>query len=391
MTKVKNKIVVISMYPPDISYSGSSIRVASILNTLKRGYHITLFTTVDQKDVSCLTSKKFCHNLHFYQRPQLNIKEKVMSNLSIFPPNLKGFYVKEMKEDIESFINNNKIDFILCHGLFSAQYIPYKYSGITILDEHNIEFEIPLTLSQLSFKNFQFKFIKYLIDAIRIYFYEIRIWREMDSVIFVNSRDNDIARRLHVKKNYIVPNTIDMKKTDKDIVEPKNNKKILFIGNLFYPPNEEAAKYINNQIAPLLNKYTFLIVGKGKSEKLSPNKNVHFLGYVKNIDVLYKESLCTIAPIFSGGGTPLKVLESLSKGVPCITTSRVIQSLNIGENSCILEANTPEDFKSVVESLFRDHKLYRAYVLEGINLINKKYSWKTAEDDICRIFNRIEK
>ena len=66
-------------------------------------------------------------------------------------------------------------------------------------------------------------------------------------------------------------------------------------------------------------------------------------GFVDSLDEAYRNAAFTIAPIHSGGGTNIKILESLAYGRACVTTPHSADAFQMdlaGSGLGIAEADT---------------------------------------------------
>jgi len=104
-------------------------------------------------------------------------------------------------------------------------------------------------------------------------------------------------------------------------------KAILFFGNLYYQPNREAIEIIFDQILPRIDgkiDYKLWIMGKGElSEDIRkrPHPRVIFLGEKPDVYPYILASDLIIVPLISGGGTRIKIIESIAAGKRVLSTS----------------------------------------------------------------------
>jgi glycosyltransferase involved in cell wall biosynthesis len=106
----------------------------------------------------------------------------------------------------------------------------------------------------------------------------------------------------------------------------------VFMGSM-YGPNVEAARYINDELAPALTGITFLIMG-GVGESLADapaRPNVVITGVVDDArrDALLLAADVAINPMFAGSGTNIKMFDYMAAGLPVVST--VIGARGIGD------------------------------------------------------------
>lgn len=101
----------------------------------------------------------------------------------------------------------------------------------------------------------------------------------------------------------------------------------LFVGSLWYRPNVQAIEWLLSQVWPKVQarrpQAQLLIVGAAAPElrqRWSELPGVSAPGFVDDLDQAYAQSSLVLAPVFSGGGSNIKVLEALAHGRPCLVT-----------------------------------------------------------------------
>jgi glycosyltransferase involved in cell wall biosynthesis len=148
-----------------------------------------------------------------------------------------------------------------------------------------------------------------------------------------HDRSRFIQRGVPASKLDVVPNGVDP-----EVVRPDERTRervraelgitparrtLLFFGQLDYAPNREALAHIERELLPRLDArgdaYQFLIAGKGTFSSSHPR--VHVLGRLERVHPLIQAADAVVVPVTSGGGTRLKVLESIACGAPVVSTS----------------------------------------------------------------------
>lgn len=150
-----------------------------------------------------------------------------------------------------------------------------------------------------------------------------------DSLVSMTKFDNsELVDKIGIKKNKLtlLPNPIDTKAFP--YVGPALSiKKIIFIGNMFYPPNMKAARAIVEKISKnVLEDFKnvhFELAGmtpKSLKNKLQ-NKRVKFVGTVNDLTSFLSNATIALCPITEGSGMKVKILNYCAAGIPVITTN----------------------------------------------------------------------
>ena len=167
----------------------------------------------------------------------------------------------------------------------------------------------------------------------------------------------------------------------------KNNKKILFIGNLKYLPNILAVKHFVNNILPKLEKkipdIRFEIIGEiGGIDKFlfSMNKKVKCLGPQKNLDKFMKGTFCALANIEVATGIQTKVLTYMSYGLPIICSSVIASNFK----KSVLSYKSDKDLIEKIYNLKNNQNLSNKISKKSLNFIKKHY-WKKIDKEYLKI------
>ena len=156
-----------------------------------------------------------------------------------------------------------------------------------------------------------------------------------------------------------------------------NEKVILFYGQLDYPPNLYALKWLNEEIAPVVKKQNpsvrFIIGGRNQpKEKM---ENLKFLGVIPDLSAALRTADICIAPIKSGTGIRTKIIEYLAAEKPVVTTS--VGDVGIGtENGVhLLRRDKAEDFAEAICELLNSPDKGIQIAKRGHKFIKENYDW----------------
>lgn len=75
---------------------------------------------------------------------------------------------------------------------------------------------------------------------------------------------------------------------------------------------------------------------------------IKFFGFVKDLEAVYADCDFSIIPIRYGSGTRIKVIESISKGVPIVSTEMGVQGSGLSD---YFKAETKEEWIQILNSL----------------------------------------
>lgn len=122
---------------------------------------------------------------------------------------------------------------------------------------------------------------------------------------------------------------------------------VLF-GNWRRADNTQGLMWFFKNVYPHVQQKRIKIVGANMPQKafklLSSYSNVEYLGFVDNPYPLIANSIAVIAPLFSGAGIKVKVVESLACGAPVLGTAVAFEGVSTICNNFMLHAETAAEY-----------------------------------------------
>ena len=163
-----------------------------------------------------------------------------------------------------------------------------------------------------------------------------------------------------------------------DPVAPRRDPggaRLLFLGDLTWPPNQLALDWLRREV---LSRPTALdvlrVVGRGTAPQ---HPQIDAAGFVADLDEEWGRAVALLAPITSGSGTRVKILEAFSRGVPVIATAFAVQGLSAAPGVHYLQAETGPEFCRAIDRLVGDSGLRAALSRSAQDLIGQHFTWST--------------
>ena len=146
-------------------------------------------------------------------------------------------------------------------------------------------------------------------------------------------------------------------------------------------PNVEAVTYFCEKILPLIREAVpgvkFLIVGSRPLPEVralaEKDRDTIVTGFVDDIEEYYKTATVFVAPLLTGGGIIVKVLDALAAEIPVVTTSIGNEGINAMPGENLLIGDTPEEFAGNVVQLLRDKQLRERMGSAGKDFVGEQY------------------
>ena len=166
-----------------------------------------------------------------------------------------------------------------------------------------------------------------------------------------------------------------------------------FLGSLDYRPNQEAAIWIAEELQPLL-KAEVHIAGSNAPEWLRnrlTDSEVAFDGKVPDAAAFIRSMCVMIAPLLSGGGMRIKILEAMACGRPVVSTTLGAAGIDVRHGENILLADDPGSFAGAIAELLRDHARAAAIGEAGRRLVASRYSTSVLASGLLAFYEELTK
>ena len=121
-------------------------------------------------------------------------------------------------------------------------------------------------------------------------------------------------------------------------------------------------------------------------EKLLKIKGIEILGFVKHLNKIFESVAISVVPIIHHTGLITRVLDSISAGVPVISTAKVFKTINgfIPGKHGIAASSKDEYITSILE-LFNNKNRRLELSNEGKSLAKSHPTWKESVHKAERI------
>ncbi|HJW29865.1 MAG TPA: glycosyltransferase [Saprospiraceae bacterium] len=225
-------------------------------------------------------------------------------------------------------------------------------------------------------------------EAQRLAAYERSIYKDFDKHTIISQQDRARLKLVSAEQVAIIPNGVD-ESFFHFPKKPDPAYDLVFVGNLGYGPNKEAALTLAHQVLPALHqrglKAKVLIAGARPGSKISRLKklpDVTVKGWVEDIREAYADGRIFVAPMFSGLGLQNKILEAMAMGLPCITTPMVNNAIGAEPGKEIIIARTVEDIVDEIERLMRAPERAAQMAQAAERFVTSHFRW---EDQVGKL------
>jgi polysaccharide biosynthesis protein PslH len=202
-----------------------------------------------------------------------------------------------------------------------------------------------------------------------------------DRVVVTSPSDAEaLSAAVYGQPVAVIPNGVDLEYfAFRPVPEPG---RIVFTGNMSWPPNEDAAEHFGCDILPAIRSRvpgaSFWIVGAEPSarvQNLASISGIHVTGTVADIRPWIWSAAVYASPLRFGLGVKNKILEAMASGAPIVATSRSLSGTPLIDGRDVLIANDDVKFAESVVRLLSDPELRNSLSCEARRKAEAEYSW----------------
>ena len=388
------KILFLSRWFPHPMNNGSKIRIYNLLRGLSQNHEVTLLSFADQPGVSpeAPELRAVCSRvgvLPWREFDPNNIRARLAA-FSLEPRSIVDTFSPEMAGAITETLREEAYDLIIASQLQMAAYYPY-FKNIPALFE---EFEIGLFHDRAFSADGKMRF-RHALTWFKLRLYLSQLLDSFRACTVVSEREHQLLAQNFPRfagAVEVIPNCLNVEEYSNVKAKKKPNT-LIFTGSFKYNANYEAMSWFVGEVFPLILEKApdahLIVTGDHANLPLPSSRNVTLAGFVEDVKPLIASCTVSIAPLLSGGGTRLKILEAMALGTPVVATSKGAEGLDASDGEHLLLADSPAQFADCVIRLLTDEKLRRRLAGKASLLVEEKYNWGRAFADYSRLMNEV--
>jgi glycosyltransferase involved in cell wall biosynthesis len=369
-------ILIVTAYPPVLHMHGGGVRMYHNIRLLAQHHSVHVISFVENDDeVEMLQAiTNICDSVRAIRR----IPDFRPHWLSLKPFLVREFSTPEMHDAVDKTVRERKIDVLQCEYLQMAQFRRRVYSILTaheILSANAYEAFVKQGDPREKLRLF-YRWMQMLV-------YEVTQVRKFDRVVTMTAEDaaylQSYAPSAEIRP---IPIGIDPQEFS-PAAAPDQPVTALFVGNFRHSPNLEALRFIVEHIAPRFPGVRFLIPGSHVPNDVRAGSNVSFPGYCADTRQLYRyPNTIVLAPLFSGTGQRVKLLEAFSMACPVITSTIGALGYPVRNGAEAIVADTAGEFVSALQSLVQSRELREQIGENGRRMIVERFTWERIGEEL---------
>ncbi len=384
--------------------SGGQVRQYHLLRYLCARHHVTVLSLVREEEIEAIGALE---NLGAEVITKLFIPPKSIglwrnrlkswSQLLFdpWPHYARTYPIDSLRNSFREILKKYSPDILHFEHLFTAPLSELAGCVPWVLTEQNAESHIAGQQSRQALKGTHRLAGK--IESRKLCNWEQKWVRRSAACIAVSEVDAEILRCMASDTLIsVIPNGVDSAYFTPREGITQNREGLLFLGNLSYMPNADGIQYFCKEIFPRIRSYkpqiTLNIVGLDATPEimaLGELPGVRFIGFVADIRPHLWNSAVCVVPLRMGGGTRLKILESLAAGCPVVSTTVGAEGLDVKNGQDLLIGDDPQTFAHHVLKLIDEPLLAQSMSKFGMQKVEACYDWQAIAPRLEQIYQSV--
>ncbi|MEO1493917.1 MAG: glycosyltransferase [Pseudomonadota bacterium] len=228
-------------------------------------------------------------------------------------------------------------------------------------------------------------------DALQTRTDEINVIRQVDIVLSYNEMEHAVIEA-YTEGAAKVLRTPWVVHTP-DAVPPLDGRSGLsFLGSFRHHPNQEGVLWFAQEIMPrLVFKHpalTLSIYGSRMTRDIKALKSDRIIpvGFVEDVADAFDAHRIFVAPLRSGAGIKGKVLEALSRGIPCVLSPVAAEGIGLRDGQECFVARTGDDWITALHRLETDDALWQQMSDAARDYMARNYSFDSGRKAMREAF-----
>jgi len=401
--KNKMRVLLLTTKPPWPEHDGGAVASSRIISGLIfNGAEVHLLSIATQKhpgdDYSKAIKEKQLSSWSEVNVDTTIRKGQVIANFlfSKTPYDLQRFYSDEVMNMIRELCKKESFDIIQCEGLVFSLYtdgIRVATDSKVILRAHNLEHQIKKMMAQRE-KNILRKWYLSNLSS-RIKRIESLSRKKFDAIVAISEPDAQWFNKLDGEAPvFTSPTGIEAVRPRDDAMAMKN--RVGFIGSLDWAPNIDGLIWFVDKVWPMvineMPEAWLHIAGRNanrETQRRLSGKNIEFHGEVDNAITFTRSMTLMIAPLFSGSGMRIKIIESMEAGVPVVASPIAVKGLPMEDRKEIIIASEREEFSRAIIELLKSDTLANKIASNAVNRLKADFDNNSITSSLIGFYKTI--
>lgn len=310
---------------------------------------------------------------------------------------VERFISTAFRQKLIEILEKDRFDIVQIETLYMSPYLETirKYSNAKIfLRAHNIEHMIWQRIMESAKNPIKKGYLKHLVRTLKKYEYDSL--QKYDGIIPISNVDETFFKTITKTPVKAVSFGIEPAEIDMDAYEHPEQA-LFHIGSMNWVPNIEGVKWFLEEAWPIIHEsfpeLKCYLAGRGMPNWIYELnlKNIEVVGEVPDAYEFIKSKSISIAPLFSGSGIRIKIIESMAQARAVISTTIGAEGINYTNGENIMIADDKYAFLEAVKKLYPDPTTAKKMGESARKLILKQHNNKLLIAEMVDFYREVIK
>ncbi|MEJ2594552.1 MAG: glycosyltransferase family 4 protein [bacterium] len=295
---------------------------------------------------------------------------------------VQRFISRDFEKQLIDILKSESFDIVQIELLYMSPYVQTirKHAEArVVLRAHNIEHLIWERLTASESNPVKRLYLNHLATTLKNY--ELKVIRDYDGIVPITKKDGAFFSAHTDTPVCPVSFGIDISQLEKaDHKEPEHAA--FHIGAMNWLPNEEGIRWLLEKVWPIVKEkepdLPLYLAGRHMPSWIQgkPEQKLYVPGEVPDAYEFIKSKSISVAPLLSGSGIRIKIIESRAMGRAVISTTIGAEGINYIPGENMLIADSPEAFASAIVDLYRHPEKARKLGEKARQLVREQHATK---------------
>lgn len=369
------RILQLSHKPPRPALDGGCLAIDAITTgLLNGGARVKVLTAVTRKHPLVLDEL----DSEYLKRTDLegvmldtglDIRDAYMALLNGNSYNISRFYSHQYAMVLKKVLSRERFDVVHLESLYTTPYIKtirnHAPTALVSLRSHNHEYQIWEQRYRATRNPFHRLVLRHLSKTLERY--EKSVLEQLDAIVAISSNEGMGYRNwgftgpIHTSGFGIstdAKNGVNLERR----IPPKGEVKMYHLGAMDWGPNREGVEWFIREVWPAIlqvhPKAEFHLAGRDLDpEKWAETPGIFNHGEVADAAAFAQSHDLLVVPLLRGAGIRVKIVESMSLGIPVASTTTGLHGLELQDDGCVIQAEPERLSEALVELIEHPERL----------------------------------
>jgi len=308
---------------------------------------------------------------------------------------VQRFTSRAFRAELQRLLELKEYDVVQLESLYTTPYVDTiraHSDALIAYRAHNIEHEIWQRRADTENNPIKGYLFTETARRIKVYEEETLAVQPFDLIVPITGRDGAILKKMGASVPIQdIPFAVDrdqLKQEDTAVAYPS----VFFIGSMDWIPNQEGVDWFLNEVWPKVSErypeVKFYLAGRNMPSryKSSEKRNVVVLGEVESASHLIRSKAVMVAPLLSGSGMRVKIIDGMAYGKPIVATGISAEGIGVKDLQHIMIADDPDEFAERIGVLLEHRSTFDIMSQEAENFIKERFDLDKQIDRLCKFY-----